>query len=370
MTTVQAAVVTSLHGPTEVREVQIPDPEETGILARVDVATLCGTDVHHWLGELRPNGENLPYIPGHETAAIIEEIRGNRSDVLGRPLKKGDRVIANYPRCNHCYFCTVANQPQLCPNGYSYGNYRCETYPFLLGGCSEMHYYPPGCDVVKIPDEVPSDLAASAACALRTVIHGYERLGGIEPHETVLVQGAGPLGLYATALARDRGSAKVIVIGAPKSRLEVAKNWGADETLDLDDCPNQADRRAWVLDRTNGLGPDIVVQCASGLANPEGLDLVRRGGRVVAIGVGGAQITLPSNIITVKGLQVSGVIGALGRHFWKALEFLRTRSDRFDFSELLTGVYTLDQVGDALLTMERFEGVKAVVIPKVGNVRD
>jgi L-iditol 2-dehydrogenase len=370
MSTVLAAVVTGLHEPTELREVQIPDPEETGVLARVEVATLCGTDVHHWLGELQQNAPGLPYIPGHETAAVVEEIRGERKDVLGQPLAEGDRIIANYPRCNHCYFCTIANQPQLCPNGYAYGHYPCGTYPFLLGGCAEMHYYPPGCDIVKIPPEVPSDLAASAACALRTVIHGFERLGGIEPHEKVLIQGAGPLGLYASALARDRGAGKVIVIGAPEPRLSVARDWGADATLNLDECSNPDDRKAWVLDQTNGLGPDVVIQCASGLANPEGLDLVRRGGRFLAIGVGGNQITLPSNLITVKGLQVSGVIGALGRHYWKALEFLRTRREQFDFSRLLTGVYTLDRVGDALSAMERFEEVKAVVLPHTSSNRE
>jgi threonine dehydrogenase-like Zn-dependent dehydrogenase len=114
----------------------------------------------------------------------------------------------------------------------------------------------------------------------------------------------------------------------------------------------------------------VVIQCASGLANPEGLDLVRRGGRFLAIGVGGNQITLPSNLITVKGLQVSGVIGALGRHYWKALEFLRTRREQFDFSRLLTGVYTLDRVGDALSAMERFEEVKAVVLPHTSSNRE
>ena len=365
MATAKAAVIPGLHKAAEVREVNIPDLEEGAVLARVDAATLCGTDVHHWVGDLRPSAEPHAYIPGHETAAIVEDIRGERKDVLGHALRRGERIIANYPKCGHCYFCTVTNQPQLCPNGYGYGHYDVSKYPYLLGGCAEYHYYPPNCDIVKIPDEVSSPLAASAACALRTVIHGYERLGGLEPHEVVLIQGAGPLGLYATALARDRGAGKVLVIGAPSVRLEVAGAWGADDTLDLEKCPDAADRREWVMERTGGIGADVVMQCASGMANPESIDLIRRGGRFVAIGVGGGDIIMPGGAITHKALQIHGVIGALGRHFWKALQFLATRSDQFPFERLLTGTYTLDRVTDALKAMEEFKEVKPVILPRL-----
>ena len=211
----------------------------------------------------------------------------------------------------------------------------------------------------------PHPLRLPAACALRTVIHGYERLGSLDPHETVLVQGAGPLGLYATALARDRGAGKILVIGAPARRLEVAAAWGADDVLDLNEHPDTADRRQWVMERTHGIGADVVMQCASGMANPESIDLIRRGGRFIAIGVGGGNITMPGAAITHKGLQVSGVIGALGRHFWKALQFLATRSDQFPFDRLLTGTYTLDRVTDALKAMEDFKEVKPVILPRL-----
>ena len=368
MATAQAAVIPGLHEAAEVREVNIPDLADGAVLARVDAATLCGTDVHHWIGGLRASAEPHAYIPGHETAAIVEEVRGERRDVMGDPLSPGDRIIANYPKCGHCYFCTVTNQPQLCPNGYGYGHYDVSKYPYLLGGCAEYHYYPPNCEIVKVPDEVPSPLAASAACALRTVVHGYERLGGLEPHETVLVQGAGPLGLYAAALARDRGAGKVLVIGAPAARLKVAIAWGVDDTLDLNEHPEAADRRQWVMERTRGMGADVVLQCATGMANAESIDLIRRGGRFIAIGVGGGNISIPGAVITHKGLQVSGVIGAMGRHFWKALQFLATRSDRFPFERLLTGTYTLDQVTDALKAMEEFREVKPVILPRLPQV--
>ena len=91
--------------------------------------------------------------------------------------------------------------------------------------------------------------------------------------------------------------------------------------------------------------------------------MVRRGGRFVAIGVTGVDMTLPSGLITVKALQVHGVIGAVGRHFYKALQFLATRGDRFPFERLISGTYTLDTVTDALQAMADFKEVKPVVLP-------
>jgi L-iditol 2-dehydrogenase len=360
-----AAVVTGFNEPLELRKVPLPELDEGAVLARVDVATLCGTDIHFWQADSGSQAQ-LPYIPGHETTSIIEEIRGERYDVMGEQLRPGDRIIATYPHCGHCYFCTVARQPTLCSNSYSFGRQSADRSPYLLGGCAEYHYYPRESDIIKVPDEVSSPLAASAACALRTIMHGFERIGTIETHERVLIQGAGPLGLYATAVARDRGASQVLVIGAPQARLDVAREWGADDTLDIDTHKDLKERREWVMERTQGRGPDIVVQCAASAANPEGLDLVRRGGRFAAIGVTGGTITLPGGQLTAKGLTILGIIGSESRHFYKGLEFLATRKREFPFEKLLTGVYTLDRITEAFQAMADFREVKPVILPRVG----
>ena len=357
-----AAVVTGFNEPLQVRSVQIPELEPTAGLMRVDAATLCGTDGHFWHGALRD--ENIPYIPGHETAGTLVEIAGDRRDVMGEPLKIGDRVISAYPFCGHCFYCTVARQPTLCPNGFRYGRVRCDEPPYLLGGCAEFHYVPPGSDVIKIPDEVSSPLAASAACALRTVMHGFERLGNLASHETVLVQGSGPVGLYAVAVSKDRGARRVMVIGDPDNRLDVAAAWGADATLSLAGNPDLAERRSWVMEQTSGRGPDVVIQCATTAAVPEGLDLVRPGGRYVTIGGGGGDITVPAGTLAGKFLQFISVRAAEGRHFYQALSFLATRRD-IPFDRLITGEYTLDKTTDALQAMAELREVKPVVIPAV-----
>jgi threonine dehydrogenase-like Zn-dependent dehydrogenase len=357
-----AAVVTSLHEPLQVQRAPFPDVEPGGVLVKVEAATLCGTDVHVWEGTMAPP-DGTPYIPGHETCGTIVEIGGARTDLLDEPLDVGDRIIATYPFCGHCYYCTVARQAVLCPHVVAYGRVRCDRPPYLLGGCAQHHYFPPGCDVIRVPDEVSSPLAASAACALRTIMHGFEKLGRLGSHETVLVQGAGPVGLYAAAVARDRGAARVLMIGAPAERLEVAAGFGVDDALDLDRVPDAARRKEWALDLTAGRGPDVVFQCAGSPAIVEGLDLVRPGGRLVSIGATGGTIDLPGGVFTGKYVDVLGIVMAEGRHFYEALNFLATRRKDFAFDRMITGSYTLEGVTDALRAMAAFREVKPVVLP-------
>ncbi|MDX2647544.1 hypothetical protein PV341_29050 [Streptomyces sp. PA03-1a] len=110
------------------------------------------------------------------------------------------------------------------------------TYPFLHGGCSEYGYVYPTAGRVRVPDDVPDAVASAAACSLRTVMHGFERLGRIAAADTVVVQGAGPVGLFAVAKAVAEGARRVIVIGGPAERLEVAAQWGADVTALMSPC--------------------------------------------------------------------------------------------------------------------------------------
>jgi threonine dehydrogenase-like Zn-dependent dehydrogenase len=157
-------------------------------------------------------------------------------------------------------------------------------------------------------------------------MHGYEQLGPVESHETVLVLGSGPLGLYSLAVARDRGARKVLMIGAPDARLAVAREWGADDVLDLDATPDVNHRIAWVREHTDGRGADIVFQCATSAVVAEGLEMARPGGRLVSIGVGGGPVTL-SPMIFFKQVRINGVAMAEARHFYQAIRFPRDATE-------------------------------------------
>lgn len=358
MATCRAAVVNAYGERLELRDIPIPVVDRGGVLVRVEAATLCGTDAHRWAGErpsIRP-----PFIPGHETCGIVAEFAGSPRDVFGRPLALGDRILSCYPYCGQCYHCTVTRQTWLCPETIYYGSANPAR---LMGGCAEYHYFPPGAQYITVPAGVSSALAASAACALRTIMHAFERLGPIAAHETVAVQGAGPLGLYAAVVARASGAGKVLVIGAPRKRLEIAQRWGADDVLDLEGARSPAARVEWIRKHTTGRGADVVLQCASMFAMPEALEMAVRGGRVMAIGNStGAPVSIPQEAF-FKGLTISNVIAGEERHFVDALGFLDRQRTVFDFGLLVAQTYGLDEVSDALAAMEQLRAVKPVVVP-------
>jgi threonine dehydrogenase-like Zn-dependent dehydrogenase len=357
--TCRAAVITGSAQPLDVRRVEIPELEPGGMLARVEAATLCGTDVHRWHGGPAV-AEELPFIPGHETCGVVAELNGERKDLLGRPLQRGDRVLWAYPSCGHCYYCTVARQHTLCAEKISWGHHRIDKYPYLLGGLAEYQYAPPASAVITVPDGVEPALAASAACALRTVMNGFEQLGPIASHETVVVQGSGPLGLYTTAVARDHGAYRVLVVGAPAERLKVAEEFGADAILNLDDLPDARDRIRWVRERTDGRGADVVIQVASGDSVAEGLQMVRPGGRYVSIGMGGGS-PVPLQALG-RGIRYVSIMQAEPRHWLQAVDFLSTRRS-IPFQRMITGSYSLEGASEAFRLMSEFKIVKPVIYP-------
>jgi threonine dehydrogenase-like Zn-dependent dehydrogenase len=352
------AVITRLEGDLEIWRVPIPELQPGAALIRVDAATLCGTDAHRWQGHIPANDD--PFVPGHETCGTIVDLRGDVRDILNVPLRPGDRVISSYAHCGHCYYCRVARQTTLCEQNTIYGAWHPAK---LMGGCAEYHVFPAGSSLVRVPDAVPPELAASAACALRTVMHGFEQLGAIAAYESVLVLGAGPLGLYATAVARDRGAERVYTVGAPALRLEVATAWGADDVLDMDALPALGDRVAWIRERTGGRGPDVVLNCASSAAFVDGMTMVRPGGRFVTLGTsGGPPLQLAPELL-FRGVRINTVVMAEARHFYEAIDFLATRRDRFPFERLLSNRYPLDRTTDALRGMAAFREIKPVIVP-------
>ena len=353
-----AAVITEHNKPLEIQKVPIPELEPGALLIKITASTLCGTDVHRWHGPLG-GSDSLPIITGHEPCGTIEDFNGERTDILGNKLKRGDRVVWSYVACGSCYYCSVAVQPCICRGRASWGHNRCDEFPYLLGSVSEYMYVPPECLIIKVPDEVSSASAAAAACAYRTVMHGYDMLGAIKDHETVAIQGSGPLGNFAAAVAKDHGAKKVLVLGAPAHRLEVSKKMGADDVLNIEQVTDTKDRREWVQEHTDGRGADIVIQVATNAAVPEGLTMLRDGGLYLDIGAGGkgniAVEAMPQEMtyLTVRSGEP--------RHWLQAIDFLASRRDRFPFDDMISRSYKLDEVNEAMSAMANFEVVKPVI---------
>ena len=365
MKTAKAAVMHAFNEPLRVREYPVPDRLAEGeLLVRVTMAGICGTDVHLHKGQLQVP---LPLVMGHETVAVVEAMGGEVRDWLGTPLKAGDRVSWTVGMtCGECRYCRVYKLPARCLNRRAYGvNTPCHEPPHFLGGYGEYHHLRKGTAVFKLPENLPSESLIGAGCALVTVVHAYEKMP-IRWAESVVIQGAGPVGLAALAVASDAGARPIIVIGGPKDRLERCRRFGADVCIDIDEVKGPEKRREIVLHHTHGLGADCVIECVGHpAAVQEGWPLARDGGRYMVLGqyCDAGPVPLNPHLITKKELELYGSYGSEPVHWAKALEFLAARTDRFPFHELITHRFKLEQVNEALVEVENWRTGKAVILP-------
>ncbi len=361
-TTCKAAALVEVGKPLELLDVKLPETLEYGsILVKTTMASICASDVHAWQGEMASaNPDNVPRILGHEMTGRIAALGdGVTHDSVGQSLQEGDRIIWTHGFCGQCYACNIEHEPTLCVNRKGYMSTRCTEYPYLTGGFAEYCYVFPISGRVKVPDEVPDELASAAACALRTVVHGFDRLGRIENRQTVAVQGTGPLGLFAVAMAVRSGASQVIAIGGPPHRLEVAQGWGATHTLDVGEM-DAAERYEHIMALTDGQGPDVVIEVSGArTAVPEGIGMIRRGGRYVVIGqIGPHEVTMRPGDLVRKHIRLYGTLSASVEHYYKALQFLKQNWDRFPFMDLISNYYPFEKINDAMARMETWQEVK------------
>ena len=366
MPNAKACVLEQFNAPLALREFSLPPKLEPGAaLVRTEMAGICGTDVHLWKGQLPIS---LPVILGHETVGRLEEIgEGLERDWTGQSLQAGDRVVwTSSTSCGRCYYCAEKGQPTRCPQRRAYGiGYRCDQPPHLLGGYAEFHYLKPGTTIFKLPQDLPTEAVIGAGCALITAIHGVERTG-INWQDTVVVQGAGPVGIAALAVARSAGAGQVIVIGGPKHRLETAKRFGADHVIDLDELKRPEERIKAVRELTSRFGADAVLECVGApSAVVEGMEMCRDGGKYLVLGHYCDAGTVPFNphVITRKQLQVFGSWSSEPRHLKGAIEFLRRWRKEFPFETMVSHRFSLEKANEALATTANWQSAKSVIVP-------
>ncbi|TFB72117.1 alcohol dehydrogenase [Cryobacterium glaciale] len=357
----RAAVLEHFGAPVPVSEVRVPQLEELeprAILVRVRMASVCGTDVHLWEGgAFNANPMNLPQVMGHEMVGeIVAFGEGPHVDSLGQPLKVGDRILWSHAPCGTCYYCSVIREPSLCLNRQSYGRLPTSQFPYISGGFAEFCYVFPNSGRVKVPDEVPDSWASAASCALRTVVHLLETIDDIAPHETAVVQGVGPLGLYAVSMLKHRGVGTIIAIGAPDARLALAKSYGATHLVSVEELPS-ADARVDVVRAatTGGRGADVVLEMSGARsAVVEGLAFIAPGGRYGIVGqTNPTAVEIDPSIFVRKQISVHGALSAHIGHYAKALDFLRQTKGEYDWDAMFTSPVGLDRVTDAMAGMRR-----------------
>ncbi|MGH2354181.1 MAG: zinc-binding dehydrogenase, partial [Chloroflexota bacterium] len=237
------------------------------------------------------------------------------------------------------------------------------------GAYAEYHVVKPGQWVFRVPDDLPDELVAPANCALSQVIYALHRIG-VWLGDTVLIQGAGGLGLCAAAVAKEMGAGQVMVIDRLPERLALAREFGADVTINLNEVPDAADRVRLVHEHTEGRGADVALEVAGVPAVvQEGLDLLRFGGRYCLVGniVAGAKGEVIPHDIVRTSRQVLGVVGYEAWVLPRALDFLSRARAKYPLHKLVSHRYPLAEINRAFEEADwaRSQGkvTRAAIIP-------
>ena len=362
----RAVLLERFGEPLSLEEFEVPDPAPGAALVRIGLAGICGTDAHLHEGHLPIE---LPVVLGHEAVGRIAALGdGVTADILGRPLREGDWVTwASSISCGRCYWCLMKGERTLCTSRATYGiNRRADEWPHLGGGWADFIYLHPGTAMVKLPRGVGPEEAAALGCAAPTVVHGLG-LAPVEPGDVVVVQGSGPVGVAAALYARLGGASKVLMVGGPANRLELARRLGlADDYLDIFAVADPGERANWVESHTDaGRGGDLVVECTGvPSAVAEGIAMCRPAGRLLVLGqyTDAGPATFTPHLVTRKQLHVLGSWAFAESHYAAYVASLPELLERCALGRLVS-TYPLDRANEALADVKAGAVMKAVLHP-------
>lgn len=327
-------------------DLPIPKIRDDEVLMRVRASAICGTDLHiyGWNEWAAKRMKNLPIVFGHETAGEIVEIGKN---VAGYQV--GDRIsVETHIPCNHCFQCENGRR-HICENMRLFG----VTEP---GAFAEYAPVPGDC-IVRLADGVSFEMGAMLE-AMGAGVHGVEKAEVRD--KTVLVSGCGPIGLMVTGACKAHGAQRVIACDILPEKLRLAEAMGADVTVNSAETDVvQAVRR-----ETGGTGADAAIDITgSGRAIVAGLRALRKGGRMVSVGLPSGEI--PVNLtedIIYREIQYTGVSGRQMFATWDdCMDILQTPG--FSLEPVMGGRYPLEDFEDALAAIQSGAPGKMLLIP-------
>lgn len=341
------------HGPNDLRVEERPvlKIKSNEALLKVISTGICGTDLRIWHGSHRKYSPGTIRIPGHEVVGNIVEVG---ADISG--LEQGQRVfMAPNMGCGHCRQCISGNNnlcafyeaPGITFDG-SFAEYMRIPAAAILQG-----------NLIPIREQVDSAVATLIepfACVLR----GQEAVH-IQPGESVLVVGAGPIGIMHVMLARLQGAAKVYVSELNPERALQVREFGADIVVN----PADEDLSQIMNNQTKGTGVDVVIVAAPAhKAQQAALDVAAIGGRInffAGLPKDNPTIEMNSNLIHYKELIVTGTTASSTQNCQRAAEIVN--SGRIDFSNLISARFPLSEAVDAFSVAESGKALKVVLEP-------
>lgn len=325
-----AAVFHGQSHELELRHLPTPQPSAGEIVVRVEGCTLCGSDLHSVEGR---RSVPVPTVLGHEIVGqiVARDDAAPQRDLSGQLLQVGDRVTwAIVANCQTCFYCE-RSLPQKCLNAVKYGHESFRPGRELLGGLAEHCLLVPGTAIVKLPKELPLAVACLADCATATITAAIESLGELRDR-TVLVLGAGMLGLTACAMANVLGATTIIAADTNAARRQHALAFGASHVAAPDEL------NALTQQLTGGHGVDAVLECSGATSAFEAaLPCVRMGSTVALIGSAFPSAPVPMALeqIVRRHLTLRGIHNYQPQHLQTAVQFLTQHHAQFPFANLV-----------------------------------
>ncbi len=289
----------SAYKQLDVVDMPLPQPAEDELLIRIKACGICGSDVHGYDGS---TGRRLPpIVMGHEAAGVVESVGSAVSN-----FRPGDRVTFDSTvYCGKCFFCQ-RGEVNLCDNREVIG---VSTPGFRRMGAFAEFVTVPARIAYKLPDNMPFEHAAMIE-AVSVAVHAVS-LTPIELEDTVVVVGAGMIGLLVLQAARLAGAGRVIVLDVDDSRLELARNFGATHTINS----GGSDVVSQILDLTGGRGAEAAIECVGATIPVKlSLDSVRKGGAVTLVGNVAPTIEFGLQSVVTRQIRVQGSCASSGEY--------------------------------------------------------
>jgi S-(hydroxymethyl)glutathione dehydrogenase / alcohol dehydrogenase len=361
----RAAVLYEAGQALRVEEIDLAGPRSREVRVRVVAAGVCHSDYHYMKGDLTTQ---LPAVLGHEGAGVVEEVGAGVTTVA-----PGDHVVLLWRSgCGHCPYCATG-RPALCQQGAilrSTGRLLDGTSRLSRDGRQISHFLGVSCfaeaavcpeqSVLKIDGHVPMEIAALAGCSVMTGVGAATNSARVEPGSSVLVIGAGGVGLCAIMGAQLCGAARIVAADLNPVKLQMAREFGASDVIDV----SSQDLVKTVRELTGG-GVDYAFEA---IGRPEtvtdAVRSLRAGGVAVAIGVAPpaarAEIS-PFDLVLQEKTLKGSIYGSTRPHADFPRLFELYRRGRLPLDRLISRRYPLDEVNEAFAAMLTGDVARSVI---------
>lgn len=333
-------------GMVEIREISIPEIGSNEVLLKVKNAGICGSDIEMWHNKIT-FPVSIPVVMGHEFCGVIEKLGKDVKEV-----KTGNRVISETSAyiCGKCRFCRSGNY-HLCPERLGFG-------------CGVDGAFT---DYVKVRQEIlhliPENISFEEASITEPLCVAYNAIAvrsKLSPGDTVVIIGPGAIGLNSLQVAKACGAGELIIMGTKgdDNRLKVARELGADVCIDIE----TQDPVSTVMDETNGMGADLVIDAAGNSATLyQSLRLVRRLGQITKIGWDPKPVNFNLDSLIAKSVTLQGSFS----HNWQTWEQVLKlmKKGKLKTKPLISHIFPVTEWKKGYQLMEAKEAIKVLLQP-------